>query len=667
MAGLNENHRRHLLLTFQHLDETMSRTYAAVRQGKSDSPFRACQYDVTLDQDRVITTYLTELRRAMVRIIKAHGITIPEPQISALWAFRSALLAVSNTVEELRPEYMAGFGAVDEAARADLQTISAELLNIVDQLSKSLAEAPGHDISTRLHQLKSPDKVTTIARRLDEIITRRNLVEIRPALAVLVERMEHAELEIAVFGRVSSDKSSLLNFLWQHEILPVGAVPITTIPTRLSHGQVVQVTVKIGTDQVRVIDPAQIEDFVTQAGNPDNCKHVTAVQIELPSSRMGPGVACVDTPGLGALGGQGSAHARAYLPRCDIGLVLVSATVGLTDLDIELVDALRRAGAEIMVLLTKADLLPEHDLASVLAYAQTQLHQLSEYPPGLYGISVRPPRTQLTLDWFEKQLAPLLGRAAALRDASIHHKLQQLGSTVVDVLKRREQAADSVVPGQQDTIIHALLAQATTVLDAAGRVSPASLPTARQLAEDIINQTSQVCSQEPWDEAAVSEKFASVAQAVVAHGVHHAVESLTIARAQVEMSLKMASKSLANARYEDLPSISGVPVFDPTQLLAGVRMHAPAWTVINASMRRHAVAAQLRELLQSRLEELLADYNSRLWQWHRNMLGELSTHYNATAAVLRSLVVTSADHSDGSVSEDIADLEHAMAQFAPPC
>ncbi|NNM88068.1 MAG: hypothetical protein HKL95_06080 [Phycisphaerae bacterium] len=145
MAGLNENHRRHLLLTFQHVDETLSRTYAAVRQGQSDSPFQALKYDITLDQDRLIAAYLNELRQAMARIIHTHGMTIPEPQISALWAFRNALLGISNTIEELRPQYMAGYGPVDESAKADLQTISAELLNILDQLGQSLTEAPGRD------------------------------------------------------------------------------------------------------------------------------------------------------------------------------------------------------------------------------------------------------------------------------------------------------------------------------------------------------------------------------------------------------------------------------------------------------------------------------------------------------------------------------------------
>ncbi len=664
MPGLNENHRRHLLLTFQHVDETLSRTFAAARQSQKDSLFQTLKYDFTPDQEYLIAVYLKELRRAMARIIRAHGLTIPEPQISALWAFRSTLLAVSNTLEEIRPQYMVGYGPVDESAREDLQTISAELLNIIDQLGKSLAEPPGGNISARLHRLGNPDQTAALAAQLAEIITRRNLVEIRPALAVLVERMEHTELEIAVFGRVSAGKSSLLNFLWQHDILPVGAVPVTTIPTRLIYGPVLKVTVKTGSDKSMVIQPTQIEDFVTQIGNPDNCKHVTEVGIELPCTRMVRGIAFVDTPGLGALGGQGSADALAYLPRCDIGLVLASAAVGLTDMDIELVAALRRAGGEIMVLLTKADLLPEHDLASVLTYAQDQLRHHLDNPPEIHAVSVRAPQAPMTWDWFDQSLAPLLGRAAALRAASIQHKLKQLGGTVTDILKRRAQAADATTRNDDDGNVAVLLAHGTMVLDAAGRVSAASLPTPRRLADDIIDRTAQTLAQGSWDVEKASQEISAIARARVTQTAGDIIRQLTDVRDQVERSLRKAADLLACPSPGELPPIAGLPIFDPASIAAAARPHVPTWTKISVVMRRHVLAEQFRKSVQSRLGAVLLDYNKRLWHWRGGMLGDLSIHYHAAAAVLRAAATACRGHCDGNILADIAVLEQALAQLS---
>lgn len=142
MPGLNENHRRHLLLTFQHVDESLTRVFMASTAKDTDSPFPPFKYNVRPDQHRLIAGYLRSLRQTMARILRTHGIAITEPEISALWAFRSALMGATTTIEELRPQYMVGYGPLDESARTDLETISAELLRLIAHLSNALAE-PG--------------------------------------------------------------------------------------------------------------------------------------------------------------------------------------------------------------------------------------------------------------------------------------------------------------------------------------------------------------------------------------------------------------------------------------------------------------------------------------------------------------------------------------------
>jgi len=44
---------------------------------------------------------------------------------------------------------------------------------------------------------------------------------------MILDRLESKALEIALFGRVSSGKSSLLNYIVQSDVLPVGVNPIT--------------------------------------------------------------------------------------------------------------------------------------------------------------------------------------------------------------------------------------------------------------------------------------------------------------------------------------------------------------------------------------------------------------------------------------------------------
>ena len=54
---------------------------------------------------------------------------------------------------------------------------------------------------------------------------------------------------------------------------------------------------------------------------------MTRIVVELPSRGCRDGVVLVDTPGLGSLATSGAAETLAYLPRCDLGVVLIDGGV----------------------------------------------------------------------------------------------------------------------------------------------------------------------------------------------------------------------------------------------------------------------------------------------------------------------------------------------------
>ena len=66
-------------------------------------------------------------------------------------------------------------------------------------------------------------------KALEQVINARGFVEFRPTLSMILDRLETKSFEIALFGRVSSGKSSLLNHMIQSDILPVGVNPITAV------------------------------------------------------------------------------------------------------------------------------------------------------------------------------------------------------------------------------------------------------------------------------------------------------------------------------------------------------------------------------------------------------------------------------------------------------
>lgn len=71
--------------------------------------------------------------------------------------------------------------------------------------------------------------------------------------------------------------------------------------------------------------------------------------------RVPAGLRFLDTPGIGSLSQSGPAQAFAWLPRCDLGVVLVAAGNPVGTDDLALLTGLTRAGITARVLLSKSD------------------------------------------------------------------------------------------------------------------------------------------------------------------------------------------------------------------------------------------------------------------------------------------------------------------------
>jgi predicted GTPase len=88
-----------------------------------------------------------------------------------------------------------------------------EMQSIISRLDAYLAQGQSADLENRLHRLESAGGDLGLIKALERTISRHGLVEFRPALATILDRLESTNYEIAVFGRVSSGKSSLLNHI----------------------------------------------------------------------------------------------------------------------------------------------------------------------------------------------------------------------------------------------------------------------------------------------------------------------------------------------------------------------------------------------------------------------------------------------------------------------
>src|SRR4029453_11492500 len=137
-------------------------------------------------------------------------------------------------------------------------------------------------------------------------------------------RLQSPRLGVAVVGEFKRGKSSLLNALVGREVLPVGVLPLTAVPTVLEQGEeglVVEYT--DGHQEQHRLD--QVARFVTEDANPGNRLGVARVTARLHTRLLDAGVRLVDTPGVGSVHEHNTRSTDTYLPSLDAAVLVVSA------------------------------------------------------------------------------------------------------------------------------------------------------------------------------------------------------------------------------------------------------------------------------------------------------------------------------------------------------
>jgi hypothetical protein len=331
---LNPSQRLHLLSSCQYADKLLSEIEATLAASQSRSPFPKFQPDISPAQAKVVQDYIARMRAQLVRILVAQGVAIPAPHIGSVHSIRVTLGFADIAFDECRPKRMAGYGELADGAAAEIEGLVDEMQGVISRLDSYLAQGQSADLAQRLRRLEEAGSDIGQVKSLERAIDQHGLVEFRPALGTIIDRLEGNAFEIAVFGRVSSGKSSLLNHIVERDVLPVGVNPVTAVPTRLAYGSQARATAWFADRKPEQFDTARLAEFVTEERNPANVQNVTRIVVELPAPRLREGVVYVDTPGLGSLATAGASETRAYLPRCDLGVVLIDAGSTLTEDDL---------------------------------------------------------------------------------------------------------------------------------------------------------------------------------------------------------------------------------------------------------------------------------------------------------------------------------------------
>src|SRR5271157_3401026 len=169
--------------------------------------------------------------------------------------------------------------------------------------------------------------------------------------------VQNPPINVAILGQFKAGKSSFINSLIGKSILPVGVIPVTTVITRLQYGEREQAVVRYFDGSAVEIGIDDIKNFTSEADNPSNKKNVEVVDIELPSLRSYGGLRLVDTPGLGSIFKYHVETSENWLPQVGTAILAISADRPLSGNDVQLIRELMQHTPNIVILLTKADLL----------------------------------------------------------------------------------------------------------------------------------------------------------------------------------------------------------------------------------------------------------------------------------------------------------------------
>lgn len=662
---LNESQRRHLLTSVEYADELLSEIEEILNATASKSPFPKYQVDLKPAQGKMVQDYIARIRAQMLRVLEGQGIGPRGPQVGAIHSIRVQLAFVRIALTEIGPRYMRGFGEIPESAIADLNGLVAELNTLVDRLDVYLAQGLGQDLGARIERLQWAGDELDVLLRIERVVSAQGLVEFRPKLASILERLENKRFEIAVFGQVSSGKSSLLNHILDVDVLPVGVNPITAVPTRLISGPERRLTVAFADHRVERFELTALPDFVMEQRNPGNSKGVTKIVVELPAKRLSEGIVFVDTPGLGSLATSGAAETHAYLPQCDLGVVLISAGSTLGREDLATIQTLYEAGVPASILLSKADLLSEQDRKSALAYIAEQIQGRLGLTLKVLPVSVVDHAAASLDAWFEEQIAPLYERYQQLAGESVRRKIGALRESVEAALRSELGRAEG---GTRPSDVEKLRRIEKEMRRTAGRI-PEETSACLQIADEVEKLAPAAQREaafrivERWRQGqnAGPDIVTTALSETAAVEAGQLYERLDLIARETAGALQETARQLnvtEPPQEEDLvPALRGMPQLDfggqvPLFMRSPLLSVSPALAMTLVQMR-------LKRLLGPEISEAFRSYSRVLNAWTRKTIAEIQSRFDLHADTYRAQLsrhIGSSEASPETAAAILSDL-----------
>ena len=275
----------------------------------------------------------------------------------------------------------------------------------------------------------------------------------RGTVTELQARLAAGRLRVAVVGEAKRGKSTLINALLRQPVLPAGVTPLTALATAVRHGSPPHVIAEYGDGHTERLPLTALWDLVTETGNPDNRRGLSAVTAYLGAPLLAGGVELLDTPGVGSVHTQATTRARAAHEQLDAAIFVLTADPPLSASERDLLIDIAGRAVRLFIALNKVDRLTDAERAEALAFTTDLIRQTLNTAVPVYPISasaaLHQPASGDQLAGLDRDLAAYLAdRADAdLARAVVGHATRlahgELDETVLTVAAARATAGQT--------------------------------------------------------------------------------------------------------------------------------------------------------------------------------------------------------------------------------
>ncbi|HXG59652.1 MAG TPA: dynamin family protein [Thermoanaerobaculia bacterium] len=627
--ALDEPHRRHIAASLRHAAELLDEAERILIASRIDSPFRKYTSDLAPWQAAMIGDHITAVRRKLAEAGEELHLDLAGRALDARHAIHVQATFAAIDIEEIRARHVRGYGELDAASARRIDALADALATAIRELEHAISIPPGESIEARLERLSRSPVSPAILETLDRLIAKYHITELRRPMATLVERIEQRTFDIAMFGRVSSGKSSLLNALLGADILPVGVTPITAVPTRVRFGDVPGVRIVYGDGREETVGIEQLAQLASEEWNPGNKRSVALLQVRYPSPLLRDGVEFVDTPGIGALATTGAQETFAYLPRADLAILLVDVGSAIGPDDLSLLRLLQTAAIPLQVVISKADLADAASLERMRGWVRDAIERETGLGPEIHPVSAVPAGAPLLRRWIEESIQPLLARHEEMLDASI---------------RRTAGALRDVLTGRLETLARKRVPPVTTPVDRDARAVVFELRerirTICRRIEDAADELLAAAAASLFRQEGDVREPRRILTVTVQEFLDEVRADLLDARRETQERLRDLGRE-AGIPPELLPlaeapdNLENLPLFDVAAALPEAQVAPPLFAGVAPAMARRHLASRLQEAFGASLRDALRGYARRLGDWASRSLDQLQASFTSALDATR--------------------------------